>query len=663
MAKKPTYEALEQRVKELEHETFERKQAEEALRKSEEKYRLLTDNANDVIWTMDLRMDLSHTKLSYVSPSVEHVRGYTVKEALTQNLPEILTPDAIQLCYKHLMETLEKERAGQRIKGRSLELEHYCKDGSTLLMECNMSFLHDEKGNPVGIMGVSRDIAQRKEAEAALRESEEKYRSMMEAMKDPIYICSPKYRVEYMNPAMIKRIGRDAAGEYCFKALHDLDRKCPWCMKDKIQPENHFEYDIVSPKDHHSYHIFQAPIFQRDGSVSKMIIFRDTTELKSLETQLQQAQKMEAIGTLAGGIAHDFNNILSSVLGYTELALEDTEEGTRLRENLQSVLSAGERARDLVKQILTFSRQGGKTFSPIPMKFITKEALKLLRATLPSTIEIHQDIQSDSLVLGDPTQIHQIFLNLCVNADHAMREKGGILEVTLVDMELDSRFTAQHPELKPGPHLRLRVKDTGRGIPPHLLDRIFDPFFTTKDKGEGTGLGLSVVYGIVKAHGGAITVQSELGKGTLFNVFLPVIEKPLEKETSVEKSFPTGNEKILFIDDEIPMVDLGKQMLESLGYDVTTRTSSIEALELFKARPDRFDLLMTDMTMPKLTGSELALKISEIRTDIPVILCTGFSHKITEEKAREMGIKAFLLKPILKGMLAETVRKVLDEKA
>ena len=486
---------------------------------------------------------------------------------------------------------------------------------------------------------------------------------MMEAMKDPIYICSPKYRVEYMNPAMIKRIGRDAAGEYCFKALHDLDRKCPWCMKDKIQPENHFEYDIVSPKDHHSYHIFQAPIFQRDGSVSKMIIFRDTTELKSLETQLQQAQKMEAIGTLAGGIAHDFNNILSSVLGYTELALEDTEEGTRLRENLQSVLSAGERARDLVKQILTFSRQGGKTFSPIPMKFITKEALKLLRATLPSTIEIHQDIQSDSLVLGDPTQIHQIFLNLCVNADHAMREKGGILEVTLVDMELDSRFTAQHPELKPGPHLRLRVKDTGRGIPPHLLDRIFDPFFTTKDKGEGTGLGLSVVYGIVKAHGGAITVQSELGKGTLFNVFLPVIEKPLEKETSVEKSFPTGNEKILFIDDEIPMVDLGKQMLESLGYDVTTRTSSIEALELFKARPDRFDLLMTDMTMPKLTGSELALKISEIRTDIPVILCTGFSHKITEEKAREMGIKAFLLKPILKGMLAETVRKVLDEKA
>ena len=229
-------------------------------------------------------------------------------------------------------------------------------------------------------------------------------------------------------------------------------------------------------------------------------------------------------------------------------------------------------------------------------------------------------------------------------------------------MELDSRFTAQHPELKPGPHLRLRVKDTGRGIPPHLLDRIFDPFFTTKDKGEGTGLGLSVVHGIVKAHGGAITVQSELGKSTLFNIFLPVIEKPLKKETPVEKASPTGTEKILVIDDEIPLVLLGKQMLESLGYDVTTRTSSIEALELFKARPDRFDLVITDMTMPNLTGSELALKIAEIRPDIPVILCTGFSHKITEEKAGEMGIKAFLLKPILKKAMAETVRNVLDKK-
>ena len=385
-------------------------------------------------------------------------------------------------------------------------------------------------------------------------------------------------------------------------------------------------------------------------------------EKGQLQAQLQQAQKMEAIGTLAGGIAHDFNNILSSVLGYTELALDDAEEGTRLRSNLQTVLSAGERARDLVQQILAFSRQSETAFSPIQVKLITKEALRLLRAILPTTIEIRQDIQSDSMVLGDPTQIHQILLNLGTNADHAMREKGGLLEVTLADVGLDSLFTAKHPDIKPGTHLKLMVRDTGHGIPPHILDRIFDPFFTTKDKSEGTGMGLSVVHGIVKAHGGAITVQSEPGKGTVFNAFLPVIEKTIAMEAPIEKPLSTGTERILFVDDEIPLVRLGKWILEPLGYDVTTRTSSIEALELFKAQPDRFDLVITDMTMPNLTGSELALKLGKIRPDIPIILCTGFSHEITAEKSKEMGIKAFLFKPILSEVMAETVRRVLDEK-
>jgi len=345
--------------------------------------------------------------------------------------------------------------------------------------------------------------------EEAVKEAERRYRAIFEGAAEGILVADMETRrFRYCNPAICEMLG------YTKEEIMGLGVT-------EIHPKESLDHVLAEFEAQARGDRFLAPslpCLRKDGGIlyadvhaTSAIIdgrecnvgfFTDVIERRQIEEQFRQAQKMEAVGTLAGGIAHDFNNILSSVLGYTELALDDAEEGTRLRKNLQTVLSAGERARDLVQQILAFSRQSEKTFSPIQIKLITKEALRLLRAVLPTTIEIVQDIQSDSMVFGDPTQIHQVLLNLCTNADHAMREKGGILEVTLVDVELDSLFTAKHPDMKPGTHLRLMVRDTGRGIPPLILDRIFDPFFTTKDKGEGTGMGLSVVHGIVKAHGG-----------------------------------------------------------------------------------------------------------------------------------------------------------------
>jgi len=383
-------------------------------------------------------------------------------------------------------------------------------------------------------------------------------------------------------------------------------------------------------------------------------------EKQKIEAQLVQAQKMEAIGTLAGGIAHDFNNILSAVIGYTQISLDQAEKGTLLKRNLDEVLKAGIRAKNLIQQILTFSRQSDQGENPVYINLLAKEVLNLLKASLPSTIEIRQRIQSNSAVLSDPTQIHQVLMNLCTNAGYAMRENGGVLEVSLTDEELEADFTARHGDLAPGPYIKLTVGDAGHGMPPEVLEKIFDPYFTTKEVGEGTGMGLSVVHGIVKNCGGTITVYSELGEGTTFNVFLPIIETKTEPQIAAEKPLPTGTERILFVDDEETLVDLGRQMLERLGYEVVTGTSSIDSLELFKTRPDNFDLIITDMTMPNMTGDKLAREVMEIRSNVPIILCTGFSARISEERAKEMGIKAFVMKPLLIRDLANTVRKVLD---
>jgi len=384
-------------------------------------------------------------------------------------------------------------------------------------------------------------------------------------------------------------------------------------------------------------------------------------EKKGLEARLAQAQKMEAVGTLAGGIAHDFNNILTAIVGYAELTRDSCPPGSNAHAFLGEILHAGLRARELVKQILAFSRQTEATCIPLQPALLVKEAVKMLRPSLPATIEIRQNIeQSPSTILADPSQLHQIVMNLCTNAYHAMEEKGGFLDITLKSVFLSAEDLQKEPQLLPGPFIRLSVADSGTGIAPDIREKIFDPYFTTKAMGKGTGMGLSIVHGIVKSYGGFITCYSQPGEGTVFHVLVPIIAKPEIAVPDDEGAIPTGNERILFVDDEKMIAEMSTVLLENLGYSVFAVTASRQALHVFREDPARFDLVITDQTMPSLTGAELACELLRIRPNLPIILCTGHSTIMTEEKARSMGISTFALKPLAKREMACLVRRVLD---
>ncbi len=390
---------------------------------------------------------------------------------------------------------------------------------------------------------------------------------------------------------------------------------------------------------------------------------RMVEEKEKLAIRLRQAQKMEAIGTLAGGIAHDFNNILAAILGFAELTKVKLPPESEIIGNIEQIIRAGSRAKDLVAQILAFSRQAEYERKPLQVNLVIKEALKLLRASLPATIEILEDIDVDSIVQGDPTEIHQVLMNLCTNAYHAMRDKGGVLGVELKEVEIekgDLKVSALH--LTPGPYLVLKVSDTGCGMDQVTKERIFEPYFTTKEKGEGSGLGLAVVHGIIKSHQGHISVYSEPGEGTAFQVYLPIIRSAtIVSEVKSADVVASGHESILIVDDEPSIVEVEQKMLEGFGYQVTAVTSCKEALEEFCPRPEKFDLIITDMTMPYMTGQELAQRCFEVRADIPIILCTGFSELINKEKAKAVGFREFIMKPIVLKEMARVVRKVLDE--
>jgi PAS domain S-box-containing protein len=516
------------------------------------------------------------------------------------------------------------------------------------------------------IASLHHEIIERKRAEEELL----RLARAIEQAAEAVFMSDAQWLITYVNPAFERMTGY-AKDEIIGQHTRILksgshDQEFYHQIRDILSRDNDWSGRITTRKKDGS--VFEADTTvssvrdQKDTIINYVGILRDVTHELKLERELRQSQKMEAIGTLAGGIAHDFNNILTAIVGYTDLALSRLSQDDEVTHDLERVQSASSRARELVNRILSFSRLSEQERRPVKIAPIVEEVLKLLRSTLPTTIEINQQIATypdEDTVLADPTQIHQILMNLGTNAAHAMRAEGGVFSVSLSDIEVDESLVALYPGLRQGPCVRLTVSDTGHGMEAGVKERIFDPYFTTKKAGEGTGMGLAVVRGIIKNLGGAISVYSEPGQGTTFHIFLPKFEGEIENPAVAEELPTGGTERILFVDDEAMLAELGKELLESLGYSVTVPLNSREALDLFQSNPQAFDLVVTDMTMPGLTGKELAKELMSIRPDIPIILCTGFSELINEDQALQAGIKGYIMKPYAAKSLNKAIRRAL----
>jgi PAS domain S-box-containing protein len=504
-----------------------------------------------------------------------------------------------------------------------------------------------------------------KKSMQALKKSGKKYKSLFDKSNDGIILHDLQgiildtnekanimlgYEQNELNKHSIEMIHPDSEKEVARQAFEKTKSKGKVKFETKFLKKDGTTIDVD---------ISSSVVDHKKGIVQGII--RDISERKTMEIQLRQAQKMESIGTLAGGIAHDFNNLLSPILGYSELLKEDLPQDSSLQKSVSEILQASLRAKDLVKQILTFSRQHRQEFKPIRVQSVLKEALKFLGSSIPKTIDIQTKIDPDcGVVFADTTQIHQIIMNLVTNAYQAMQESGGQLKLVLGQTEIGAD-SLSHSELIPGKYALLKVIDTGPGIQKDVIDKIFDPYFTTKGTGKGTGLGLSVILGIVNNCKGDINVYSEPGKGTQVHVYLPIVKNVSDIEGSNKlQPIPGGTERILLVDDEEMVVKMEKQLLERMGYNVTSRTESIEAFEVFKTNPDAFDIIISDMTMPNMTGLQLANKVKAIRPDIPFVICTGFSDQITKESSKGLGIQGYVSKPIIKKDIAKIIRDVLD---
>jgi PAS domain S-box-containing protein len=619
--------------------------------------------APDAIVTLDAR----HHVIDW-NPGAVRMFGFSPEEARGRHLDTLVAQGT------------SRAEAGEKTKevmgGRPLEpfetIRHR-RDGSEIHVIAGGSPIIRE-GIQAGAVAVYTDISAIKHTEEKLRRSHELFLTVLESIDAQIYVVDKdSCEILFMNKQMQQTFGGELAGGVCWRDFHGRSGPCRSCRQTSAAGgrDNSGDgsvWEDFNPSTGRWYRNHQRNIKWVDQRLVRLHMATDISDQKRLEKEgkeyerrIQQLQKMEAIGTLAGGIAHDFNNILTAVFGYAELAILHSANLPVLHRNLGGILEAARRAKALVQQILLFSRQGEQELKPLQLRPLIKEALKMLRSSLPTTIRIVTRLHGDfANVLANPTQIHQILMNLCANAAQAMEDEGGVLTVGLSQVELNEAAVRHHPGRRSGTYLKLRVQDTGRGIPAEMIDKIYNPYFTTKAKGQGTGLGLSVVHGIVRSYAGIIEVGSEPGRGTAFDIFLPAIDLAAAGEELPPGRLTGGSEHILLVDDEPMLVEVLQGMLRFLGYRVTATTSSLNALRLLEGDPQAFDLVITDMTMPDMTGDRLTAEMRTIRPELPVIICTGFNRRLSDSKPEALAVQAILMKPVEQPDLARTVREVLD---